>query len=149
MLHAPKPAWLPLGALLVREELISNEQLELALIDQQGTGLRLGELLVQWGWVESAAISRALAEQYEHGFFDLDAAEIDPAAVERLPAAGRAQPRRDPDPLPRGRPPARRRRRPDRRRRLRRAAHRLGGAVSLVVVDQIELHRALAREYTA
>ena len=55
---AQKPAWLPLGALLVRESLISNEQLELALIDQQGTGLRLGELLVQWGWVESAAISR-------------------------------------------------------------------------------------------
>jgi len=62
MLPAPKPAWLPLGALLVREGLITNEQLETALIDQQGTGLRLGELLVQWGWVESSAISRALDE---------------------------------------------------------------------------------------
>ena len=27
--RAKKPAWLPLGALLVREGLISNEQLEL------------------------------------------------------------------------------------------------------------------------
>ena len=87
MLNASKPAWLPLGALLVREELISHEQLELALMDQQDTGLRLGELLVQWGWVESAAISKALAEQYEMDFFDLDAAEIDPAAVQRLPPA--------------------------------------------------------------
>ena len=55
-------------------------------MDQQGTGLRLGELLVQWGWVDSAAISQALAEQYEMDFFDLDAAEIDPAAVQRLSA---------------------------------------------------------------
>jgi hypothetical protein len=80
----PKPAWLPLGAVLVREGLISTEQLEVALIDQQGTGLRLGELLVQWGWVSSTAISRALAEQYEMDFFDLDGAEIDSDAVERL-----------------------------------------------------------------
>ncbi|HSS75103.1 MAG TPA: hypothetical protein VLK53_16200 [Gaiellaceae bacterium] len=84
MLPAPKPAWLPLGALLVREGLISNEQLETALIDQQGTGLRLGELLVQWGWVESSAISRALAEQYELEFVDLDTTRIDPTAIELL-----------------------------------------------------------------
>src|SRR5581483_4261905 len=84
MLPAQKPAWLPLGALLVREGLITNEQLELALMDQQGTGLRLGELLVQWGWVESSAISRALAEQYEMEFVDLDATEIDSTAARLL-----------------------------------------------------------------
>jgi MSHA biogenesis protein MshE len=147
MLHAHKPAWLPLGALLVREELISNEQLELALIDQQGTGLRLGELLVQWGWVESAAISRALAEQFDMDFFDLDAAEIDPAAVERLPAREARMRNSIPirfledgrllvgvaDPTDVGAC--------DELRTM------LGGAVSLVVVDQMELHRALAREY--
>jgi MSHA biogenesis protein MshE len=147
MLHAHKPAWLPLGALLVREGLISNEQLELALIDQQGTGLRLGELLVQWGWVESAAISRALAEQYDLDFFDLDAAEIDPAAVERLPAkearTRSAIPIRSledgrllvgvADPTDVG--------------ACEELRAMLGGAVSLVVVDQVELHRALAREY--
>src|SRR3954452_5806660 len=86
MLPAQKPAWLPLGALLVREGLITNEQLETALLDQQGTGLRLGELLVQWGWVASGAISRALAEQYELDFVDLDAVELDPTALERLSA---------------------------------------------------------------
>ncbi|HEY7692877.1 MAG TPA: hypothetical protein VH816_11105 [Gaiellaceae bacterium] len=148
MLHAHKPAWLPLGALLVREGLISNEQLELALIDQQGTGLRLGELLVQWGWVESAAISRALAEQYELEFVDLDAAEIDPAAVDRLPG-GEARKRGAipirvlednrllvgvADPTDVGAC--------DELRAL------LGGKVSLVVVDQVELHRTLAREYS-
>jgi MSHA biogenesis protein MshE len=147
MLHAHKPAWLPLGALLVREGLISNEQLELALIDQQGTGLRLGELLVQWGWVESPAISRALAEQYEMDFLDLDAAEIDPAAVERLPAEEARKRGAIPirvlednrllvgvaDPTDVGAC--------DELRAM------LGGKVTLVVVDQVELHRALAREY--
>lgn len=146
MLPAQKPAWLPLGALLVREELISNEQLELALIDQQGTGMRLGELLVQWGWVESAAISRALAEQYDMDFLDLDATEIDPAAVKRLPA----REARNHDAIP---------------IRMLEDGHLLVGvadptdvgacdelrsllgAISLVVVDQTELHRALARVY--
>jgi hypothetical protein len=148
MMHVPKPAWLPLGALLVREGLISNEQLELALIDQQGTGLRLGELLVQWGWVESSAISRALAEQYEMEYLDLDAAEIDPEAVARLPAkearARNAIPIRFledgrllvgvADPTDIGSC--------DELRSL------LGGKVRVVVVDQVELHRALAREYS-
>jgi MSHA biogenesis protein MshE len=146
--HATKPAWLPLGTLLVREELISNEQLELALIDQQGTGLRLGELLVQWGWVESDAISKALAEQYEMDFFDLDAAEIDSAAVQKLPARDAREYDAIPiayladgrllvgvaDPTDVGRSDELR--------------QKLGGAVSLVVVDQIELHRALARNYS-
>jgi hypothetical protein len=147
MLPASKPAWLPLGALLVREGLITNEQLELALIDQQGTGLRLGELLVQWGWAESSAISRALAEQYDLEFVDLDATEIDPAAVRRLPA--RDARRYDAIPI----------------RALADGRLLVGvadptdvgacdelraklGSVSLVVVDQTELDRALARSYS-
>lgn len=77
----PKAAWLPLGALLMREKLITAEQLELALADQQSTGLRLGELLVDWGWVDSAAVSRALAEQYEMDFVDLDTTGVDAAAA--------------------------------------------------------------------
>jgi MshEN domain len=148
MLPAQKADWLPLGALLVREGLISNEQLELALIDQHGTGLRLGELLVAWGWVSSAAISRALAEQYELEFVDLDDAEIDPAAVERLPAKIARNHDAIPisfledgrllvavaDPTDVGAC--------DELRSF------LGAAIRLVVADQTELHRALAREYS-
>ena len=148
MLHAQKPDWLPLGALLVREGLISSEQLELALIDQQGTGLRLGELLVQWGWVDSAAISRALAEQYDMDFVDLDTVELDPGAVARLDARDARSRDALPirfledgrllvavaDPTDVGAC--------DELRSL------LGAAVSLVVVDQTALHRALAHVYT-
>jgi hypothetical protein len=148
MLPAQKADWLPLGSLLVREGLISNEQLELALLDQQGTGLRLGELLVQWGWVTSAAISRALAEQYDMEFLDLDGAEIDPTAVERLPARDARNHDAIPirfledgrllvavaDPTDVGAC--------DELRSL------LGAAIRLVVVDQTDLHRALARCYS-
>ncbi len=147
MLPAQKPAWLPLGTLLVRKGLITNEQLELALLDQQKTGLRLGELLVHWGWVDSTAISEALAEQYELEFVDLDQVEPEPAALERLTAKEArhfdAIPIRvledgrllvgvsDPTDVGVG---------DELRAKL--------GSVSLVVVDQTELHRALARHYS-
>ena len=150
MLPAQKPAWLPLGALLVREGLITNEQLETALIDQQGTGLRLGELLVQWGWVESSAISRALAEQYEMEFVDLDATEIDSTAARLL--TGREARHYDAIPI---------RFLEDEDDHLLvgvadptdvgacdELREKLGGAVTLAVVDQTVLHRALAREYS-
>jgi hypothetical protein len=147
MLPAQKSAWLPLGTLLVREGLITNEQLETALIDQQSTGLRLGELLVQWGWVASDAISRALAEQYELEFVGLDTAEIDPNAVELLAARDARHYGAIPirflwgdhllvgvaDPTDVG--------------LCEELRVKLGGAVTLVVVDQTELQRALAREY--
>lgn len=147
MLPAQKPAWIPLGALLVREGLITAEQLELALSDQQATGLRLGELLVDWGWVESVAVSRALAEQYEMDFLDLDATDFDPAAVSRLPAKDAGN---------RGAIPIRFL---DDGRLLVGVANPtdvgacdelrqlLGASISLVVVDQLALNRALAREY--
>ncbi len=148
MLPERKPDWLPLGTLLVREGLITTEQLETALIDQQGTGMRLGELLVHWGWVRSDQISRALAEQYEMDYLDLTTTEIDPQAVARLPedAARRFHALSIrfldsggrllvgvADPTDVGAC--------DQLRAI------LGGAVSLVVVDHIELERTLARAY--
>ena len=72
-----RPAWLPLGALLVREGLITPEQLELGLLEQEQDGRRLGEILVGWGWLSSREIAQALAEQYGLEFFDLAAFEID------------------------------------------------------------------------
>ena len=143
MLPAEKPAWLPLGALLVRENLITPEQLELALADQQASGLRLGELLIDWGWVDSAAVSRALAEQYEMEFIDLDATDIDPTAASRLSTRDAHHYGAIPicflddgrllvgvaNPTDVGAC--------DELREL------LGGSISLVVVDQLALNRAL------
>src|SRR5207237_506756 len=80
-----RPAWLPLGSLLVRERLITPEQLELVLLEQeQDRSRRLGEILVEWGWVSSRAIAEALSEQYGIRFLDLDGMEIDERAAALL-----------------------------------------------------------------
>ena len=79
--HSP-----PLGALLVREGLVSEEELDAALAQQRlSTSWRLGEILVNRGVVTPAGIARVIAEQYELPFVDLGSAYVDPAVVSRLP----------------------------------------------------------------
>jgi type IV pilus assembly protein PilB len=73
----PAP-WLPLGSLLVRAGLITPEQLELALLDQEQLRRRLGEILVDLGWVTSRDVACALAEQYGLDLVDLSELEPDP-----------------------------------------------------------------------
>jgi hypothetical protein len=84
MTDSSRPPWLPLGSLLVRERLITTEQLEVALLEQQQLKWRLGEILVNWGWVTSREIAFALAEQYGLGFLDLTKAEIDGDAAKLM-----------------------------------------------------------------
>ena len=75
-----RPPWLPLGAVLLGEELITAEQLELALLEQEQRRWRLGEILMSFGWVTSEQIAHALAKQYGLEFIDLRTAAIDPLA---------------------------------------------------------------------
>src|SRR5262249_37338288 len=87
-------AWVPLGTLLMRVGAIDHEQLEIALTEKERSPRRLGEILVEWGWVPSVAIARALAEQYDIPFLDLGspwvgegpARPLPPAAARRLQA---------------------------------------------------------------
>lgn len=74
-------AWVPLGTLLLRVGAIDPEQLEIALTEKERSPRRLGEILVEWGWVPSVAIARALAEQYGIPFLDLSTTEIDADAA--------------------------------------------------------------------
>src|SRR5438270_11817909 len=73
-------AWVPLGTLLLRVGAIDPEQLEIALTEKERSPRRLGEILVEWGWVPSVALARALAEQYGIPVLDLRTTEIDRAA---------------------------------------------------------------------
>jgi hypothetical protein len=75
-----RPPWLPLGAVLLGEGLITAEQLELALLEQEQLRWRLGEILMSFGWVTSEQIALALAKQYGLEFVDLRTAHIDPLA---------------------------------------------------------------------
>jgi hypothetical protein len=54
----------PLGALLLRRGLITEEQLAAALADQKDTGEPLGQIVVSRGYAASAAVAQALASQH-------------------------------------------------------------------------------------
>ena len=90
-LPSPLPAGLadasrlPLGTLLVRDGLITAEQLELALAEKERTGHRLGEIVLSHGWVVAATLARLLAEQHHLEYVDLPHTAIDPAAAGLLP----------------------------------------------------------------
>jgi len=76
---------IPLGTLLVRDELLSHEQLEYALQEKEETGRRLGEIVVAHGWVAAGELARLLAEQHGLEYLDLSSADIDPGALSLLP----------------------------------------------------------------
>lgn len=60
----PEISWRPLGQLFVSKGLLSEERLEHALDVQAEKGGRLGEKLVELGYVSSSALAQLLAEQY-------------------------------------------------------------------------------------
>jgi len=90
-LPSPLPAGLadasrlPLGTLLVRDGLITAEQLELALAEKERTAHRLGEIVLSHGWVVASTLARLLAEQHHLEYVDLPHTTIDPAAASLLP----------------------------------------------------------------
>jgi hypothetical protein len=56
--------WRPLGRLLVEQGLLTGDDLERALAEQQVTGQRLGETIVKLGFVSGPELANALAAQY-------------------------------------------------------------------------------------
>jgi hypothetical protein len=65
--------WRPLGQLLVQRGLLSNEELEAALNEQDRTGDLLGEILLRSGLLSKLALASSLHEQslvdeHESGF---------------------------------------------------------------------------------
>src|SRR5437870_10273104 len=74
-----------LGELLVREGLISQDQLRKALLEQKNTGMRLGYNLVKLSSVEATEISKMLARQYRMPAVDLSRFEVDPKILKLLP----------------------------------------------------------------
>ena len=77
---------LRLGDLLLREQLITREQLQQALQEQKSTGMRLGYTLVKLGFVQETEISKMLARQYRMPAVDLSRFEVDPKIVKLIPA---------------------------------------------------------------
>jgi type IV pilus assembly protein PilB len=75
-----------LGDMLVRDGLLTPEQLREALADKaENKHKRIGEIVVERGWVSSRDLASALAEQHGLELVELGQSPIDEAAADLLP----------------------------------------------------------------
>ena len=75
-----------IGELLVREGLITPDQLTAALRDAKQNHTRLGFALIKTGAMTESELTRALAKQYRVPAVDLERVHIDPKVVKLIPA---------------------------------------------------------------
>jgi type IV pilus assembly protein PilB len=75
-----------LGDLLVREKLISREQLDKALQEQKQSGTRVGYNLVKLGFIQETELTKVLARQYKMPAVDLSRFQVDPRIAKLVPA---------------------------------------------------------------
>ncbi|MBI5886438.1 MAG: type IV-A pilus assembly ATPase PilB [Deltaproteobacteria bacterium] len=74
-----------IGELLLRERLITAEQLKKAIDEQKMSGGRLGLNLTKLGFITEKDLTAFLSRQYGIPTIDLAAAEIDPEIVKLIP----------------------------------------------------------------
>jgi type IV pilus assembly protein PilB len=83
---AAEGTWrVPLGSLLLRDGVLTTDQLEAALAEKDVTGRRVGEIVVARGWVPAGTVACLLAEQHGLEYLDLASEQIDPGAAGLLP----------------------------------------------------------------
>lgn len=75
---------LQLGEALVKNNLLTSEQLATALAEQKKTGLKLGEVVVQLNYIPEETLLNFLAEQLQIPFIDLKHYTINPEAARLL-----------------------------------------------------------------
>jgi type II secretory ATPase GspE/PulE/Tfp pilus assembly ATPase PilB-like protein len=75
----------PLGQLLINQGVISDDQLRIALREQNQSDMPLGKLLVDLGFVSEAALREALSESLGKESVDLSHAIADTEAIELIP----------------------------------------------------------------
>jgi type IV pilus assembly protein PilB len=78
---------LPLGSLIVRDGLARPATVRDALVEAQETDRRLGEVMLERGWIRERDLARLLAEQEKLDFVDLARVDLDEAAVDCIPEA--------------------------------------------------------------
>jgi type IV pilus assembly protein PilB len=74
-----------IGELLVRENLLTGEQLELGLKHQRQNGGRLGSILISLGFVQDDDITAVLSKQYGVPSINLAYFEIEPVVIKLIP----------------------------------------------------------------
>jgi type IV pilus assembly protein PilB len=74
-----------IGEILVREGLITQEQLGAALADARNNNTRVGYSLIKLGFIAEEELTRILARQYRVPAIDLNRVAIDPKIVKLVP----------------------------------------------------------------
>ena len=82
-----RPQRFRLGDLLVQDSLITQEQLDQALVAQRSSGRKLGEVLIDCGWITEVQIAKAVARQLRAPFIDLVHFPLRPELAQLLPEA--------------------------------------------------------------
>ncbi|MCK6434474.1 MAG: GspE/PulE family protein [Aquabacterium sp.] len=80
-----RPERIRLGDLLVREQLVTADQVQQALGEQQRSGRKLGRIFIDSGWVTEAQIAQALARQLRVAYAELDPRQVRPEVARLLP----------------------------------------------------------------
>ena len=75
-----------IGDLLVREGLITQEQLAAALTDAESVNTRIGYSLIKLGFIAESELTRMLARQYRVPAVDLERVNVDPKIIKLVPA---------------------------------------------------------------
>jgi type II secretory ATPase GspE/PulE/Tfp pilus assembly ATPase PilB-like protein len=74
-----------LGELLVEQGVITRDQLQIALTEQDKTGQKIGKLLVDLGFVSEAVMRDFLGKSYKQESVDLKSVLPDPEAIRLVP----------------------------------------------------------------
>ena len=82
---APAAKSLRIGELLLREGLVTQEQLNKALYEQKHNGTRVGYNLVKLGYVKETDLTRMLARQHKMPAVDLTKFQVDPRIAKLIP----------------------------------------------------------------
>src|SRR6188474_2457900 len=75
-----------LGELLLKENMVTPQQLQDALAHQKMNGGKLGKAFVSLGYVRDEEITSLLSRQYGVPSINLDHFEVDPAIIKIIPA---------------------------------------------------------------
>jgi type IV pilus assembly protein PilB len=75
-----------IGDLLLKEGLITQDQLNKALQEQRNNGTRVGYNLVKLGYVKETDLTRMLARQHKMPAVDLTKFQVDPRIAKLIPA---------------------------------------------------------------
>src|SRR5512134_3618933 len=75
-----------LGELLLKENMVTPQQLQEALNHQKMSGGKLGKAFVSLGFVKDEQITTLLSRQYGVPSINLDHFEVDPAIIKIIPA---------------------------------------------------------------